>query len=382
MTTASVAPIDTSVTIRKVSSKADLKTFIDYPYKKYANDPLWVPPLRMDEWDKFNPKKNPFYDHARMELFLAERNGKVVGRVAAIDNDAHNTVYKGDNLAFFGFFEAEDQGAATALFEEVEKYAKSVGRSHVRGPVNPSMDDGAGFQLNAYDTLPYIMMIQNPPEYPLFAEAAGYSKIKDLYAFRLHAKIGISDKIKKLAERVRKRTEFSIRPLNMRDYHNEVQRVLDFYNEEWEANWGHIKYSDKQAKLLAKQLKLIVDPELILFMEKDGDIIGVGMGFPDANQMLHKIPGGRLIPFGILPFLNKRKIINRTRMTILGVRKPFRGKGLEIVLIDEFARRAVARGYGECECSWELEDNEAINNGIMAAGGELYKRYRMYQKDI
>jgi GNAT superfamily N-acetyltransferase len=382
MTTAAVALVDTSVTIRKVSTKADLNTFIDYPYKKYANDPLWVPPLRMDEWDKFNPKKNPFYEHARMELFLAERNGQVVGRIAAIDNDAHNTVYKGDNLAFFGFFEAEDQGAATALFNEVERYAKSVGRSHVRGPVNPTMDDGAGFHLNGYDTMPYLMMIQNPPEYPKFVEAAGYGKIKDLYAFRLHSSIGISDKIKKLAERVRKRINFTIRPLNMRDYDNEVQRVLDFYNEEWEANWGHIKYSEKQAKLLAKQLKLIVDPELISFMELDGKVIGVGMAFPDANQLLKKIKDGRLIPFGILPFLNKRKIINRTRMTILGVRKPYRNKGLEIVLIDEFAKRALARGYLECECSWELEDNEAINNGIIAAGGELYKTYRMYQKDL
>ncbi|MGL4611299.1 MAG: GNAT family N-acetyltransferase [Trueperaceae bacterium] len=369
-------------TLRKVSTKSDLKAFIDYPYKKYANDPLWVPPLHLDEWDKFNPKKNPFYEHARMELFLAERDGKVVGRVAAIDNDAHNDVYKGDNLAFFGFFEAQDQAIATALFHAVETYAKSLGRSHVRGPVNPSMDDGAGFQLNAYDTTPYLMMIQNPPEYPGFAEAAGYSKIKDLYAFRLRSDLGISDKIKKLAERVRKRTNFTIRSLNMRDFDNEVDRVLSFYNEEWEANWGHIKYSDKQAKLLAKQLKLIVDPELILFMEIDGEIIGVGMGFPDANQMLHKIKDGRLIPYGILPFLNKRKIMKRTRMTILGVRKPYRGKGLELVMIEEFANRALARGYVECECSWELEDNHAINNGIIAAGGELYKTYRMYQKSL
>jgi GNAT superfamily N-acetyltransferase len=382
MTTATHAPVDTSATVRKVTSKADLKTFIDYPYQKYANDPLWVPPLRMDEWDKFNPKKNPFYEHARMELFLAERNGKVVGRIAAIDNDAHNNVYKQDNMAFFGFFEAEDQAAATALFAEAERFAKAAGRSHLRGPVNPTMDDGAGFQLNAYDTTPYLMMIQNPPEYPKFVEAAGYAKIKDLYAFKLVSSIGISDKIKKLAERVRKRINFTIRPLNMRDYDNEVQRVLDFYNEEWEANWGHIKYTEKQAKLLAKQLKLIVDPELISFMALDGKVIGVGMAFPDANQLLKKIRGGRLIPFGILPFLNKRKIINRTRMTILGVRKPYRNKGLEIVLIDEFAKRALARGYVECECSWELEDNEAINNGIIAAGGELYKTYRMYQKDL
>ena len=368
-------------TIHKITSKADLKRFIDYPYQKYANDPLWVPPLRMDEFDKFNPKKNPFYEHARMDLYLAEQNGKIVGRIAAIDNDIHTQLYPQDNLAFFGFFEAENQDAANALLQTVETWAKSLGRNTLRGPVNPTMDDGVGFQLDAFDTTPYVMMNQSPAEYPRFIEAAGYSKIKDFYAWKLTEE-KVSGTTTRLAERVRKRLNFTIRTLNMKDYNNEVKKLVDFYNEEWEANWGQTKYTEKEAIRLGQQLKLIIDPNVVLFLEMDQKLVGLALGFPDANQLLHKIKGGRLIPFGILPFLNRRKIITRLRTVMLGVRKAYRNKGLEMVLIDEYVRRGLARGYNESECSWTLEDNHAINNGIEAAGGWVYKTYRLYQKDI
>jgi GNAT superfamily N-acetyltransferase len=375
-----LTPMST-VTIHKVTTNSDLKRFIDYPYQKYAHDPVWVPPLRMEEFDKFNPKKNPFYEHARMDLYLAEQSGKVVGRIAAIDNDIHTQLYPQDNLAFFGFFEAENQVVTDALLQTVEAWAKSLGRAHLRGPVNPSMDDGVGFQLDAFDTTPYVMMNQNPHEYPGFIEAAGYSKIKDFYAWKL-TKESFSAATTRLADRIRKRLTFTIRTLNMKDYDNEVKRLVDFYNEEWEANWGQTKYTSKEALRLGQQLKLIVDPNVILFLEMDNQLVGLALGFPDANQLLHKIKGGRLIPFGIIPFLNRRKIITRLRTVMLGVRKAYRNKGLEMVLIDEYVRRGLERGYTESECSWILEDNHAINNGIEASGGWIYKRYRLYQKDI
>ena len=171
-----------STKVRAVESRADLKRFIKYPFVKYRDDQHWVPPLLIAERQKFNPKKNPFYHHDRVELFLAKRDDEVVGRVAAIDDDNHNRTH-GDNLVFFGFFEANDQMAAEALLARVEDWGRQLGRSAVRGPANPSMNDGAGFQLNAFDTDPYIMMPYNPPEYPDYAEAAGYHKVKDLYAW-------------------------------------------------------------------------------------------------------------------------------------------------------------------------------------------------------
>jgi GNAT superfamily N-acetyltransferase len=370
-----------TIIIRRVTTKPDLKCFIDYPYQKYARDPVWVPPLRMDEFDKFNPKKNPFYEHARMDLFVAEQNRKIVGRIAAIDNDIHTQLYPQDKLAFFGFFEAETQAVASALLQTVETWAKSLGRAHVRGPVNPTMDDGVGFQLDAFDTTPYVMMNQNPPEYPSLVEAAGYGKIKDFYAWMLTQE-KLSDTTKRLADRIRKRLNFTIRTLNMKDYDNEVKRLVDFYNDEWEANWGQTKYTSKEAIRLGQQLKLIIDPNVVLFLEMDNQLVGLALGFPDANQLLHKIKGGRLIPFGIIPFLNRRKIITRLRTVMLGVRKAYRNKGLEMVLIDEYVRRGLERGYTESECSWTLEDNHAINNGIEAAGGWVYKTYRLYQKKL
>ena len=367
--------------VRPVEDRADLRRFIDYPYKKYRADPQWVPPLRMSEWDTFNPEKNPFYEHARVDLFLAERDAEVVGRVAVIDDDLHNKTHH-DNLLFFGFFEARDAEAAQALFAAVEKRAGKLGRGRVRGPASPSLNDSAGFQLDAYDTTPYLMMPQNPPSYPEWTEAAGYEKIMDLYAWRLHQREGISERVLRLAERVERRLDFTIRPLDMRRYSEEVDLVLTFYNDHWEDHWGQIQYTEAEARKLAADLKQIIDPEMVLFLEIAGEIEGVAVGFPDANQVFHKIPDGKLFPWGIIHFLNKRRIIDRIRMPILGVTPEYRNKGLELALIKAFAERGIERGYVEAECSWILEDNEAINKGIRAAGGELYKTYRLYQKEL
>src|SRR5215216_7288963 len=191
--------------VQTVESHADLRRFIKYPFVKYRDDPHWVPPLLIAEREKFNPKKNPFYQHARVVLFLAYKAGEVVGRVAAIDDDNHNRTH-GDNLVFFGFFEANDQTIAEALLASVEDWGRGLGRSSVRGPANPSMNDGAGFQIDAFDTDPYVMMPYNPPEYPRYVEVTGYRKVKDLYAWLFDATYqGMSDRIARIAQRVRKR---------------------------------------------------------------------------------------------------------------------------------------------------------------------------------
>ena len=366
--------------VRPVKAKADLTRFIEYPYRKYRADPHWVPPLRMSERERFDEKKNPFFEHGCMELFLAERDGHVVGRVAGIDDDLHNETHQ-DNTAFFGFFEAEDAAVARALLTQVETWAASLSRSALRGPTNPTMNDGAGFQIDAFDTDPYVMMPYNPPEYPAFVEAAGYRKIKDLYAWYLGSDVGPSERLLRLADRAAKRYSFTIRPVQMKHFDKEVERVLGFYNDVWEKNWGQTKYTPKEAELLAKELKLIVDPEMVLMLEIEGELAGVAVGFPNANQLFKKM-NGRLLPFGIFYALRAKKIMNEMRLPILGVRPEYRNKGLELALIAEFCRRGIARGYTGAECSWILEDNEAMNKGIAAAGAELYKTYRLYQKEL
>ena len=218
--------------VRAAGSRADVERFVCYPFARYRDDPHWIPPLLLTEREQFDPRKNPFYDHARMNLFVAERDGEVVGRVAAIDDDNHNETH-GDNLLFFGFFEAEDERVAGALFSRVEERARELGREAVRGPVNPSMNHTAGLLIDAFDSDPYVMMPYNPPEYPRYVEATGYRKVKDLYAWIFDSQWEIK-KIERLAERVRKRNkDLVIRPVDMRRWGEELARIKDLYNKAW-----------------------------------------------------------------------------------------------------------------------------------------------------
>ena len=369
-----------SLKIRPVESRTDLKRFIRYPFERYRNDPHWVPPLLLAERQKFNPKRNPFYEHARVELSLAEHNGEVVGRIAAIDDDNHNRTH-GDNLVFFGFFETNDQAAAQALLARVEDWGRQLGRNAVRGPANPSMNDGAGFQINAFDTDPYVMMPYNPPEYPRYVEDAGYHKIKDLYAWLFERDQEMGEKIKRLAKRVRARYEPVTRPVDFKRFDEELALVKKLYNEAWEENWGFVRYTEAEFDHLASELKHIVDPDLARFVELEGQVVGMGICIPDINQVLKRMRG-RLLPFGIITFLRRSTVIDRLRLAILGLLPEYRNKGLETVLVDELYGPAIAKGYQRCECSWVLEDNRAMNRALAASGATLYKTYRIYQKEL
>lgn len=368
------------IEVRLVTSRADLTRFIRYPFTKYRDDPHWVPPLIFDERRKFNPRKNPFYEHARIQPLLAERDGAVVGRVAAIDDDNHNVTHD-DNLVFFGFFEAADEEVAKALLARVEEWGRSLGREAVRGPANPSMNDGAGFQISAFDTDPYVMMPYNPPEYPRYAEAAGYSKARDLYAYLFERDWEVGEKIGRLAARVRRRYEPVVRTADMKDFDAELKLLKRLYNEGWVENWGFVRYTEAEFDQLAAELKLVVDPELIVFVEMEGEVVGLGLCLPDVNQVLKKARG-RIFPSGLVAFLNRRRIVDRIRLVILGLMPEYRGKGLEAVIVDELYRHAMSKGYERCECSWVLEDNRAVMRAIEAAGAELYKTYRIYQKPL
>jgi GNAT superfamily N-acetyltransferase len=368
--------------IRRVRSRGDLKRFIKHPFEKYRSDPHWVPPLLMDERQKFDPKKNPFFEHARMELFLAERNGEILGRVAAIDDDLYNRTH-GDNIAFFGFFEASDQATAEALLAHVEGWARLLGRDSVRGPMNPSLNEGAGFQIDAFGTDPFVMMPYNPPEYPHYVEAAGYRKVKDLYAWMFDTSWGAPERITRLAHRVSKRhDDLVVRPANMKRFRAELETLKRIYSEEaWGETWGFVRYTDAEFERLAGELRLIADPDIVLFAELSGQTAGVAVGLPDANQLFKRMRG-RLFPFGVFHFLNRKRIIDQMRLPILGVMPEYRNKGFDLVLMHEIYERGMAKGYKRCECSWVLEDNQAINHAIEAGGAKVYKTYRIYQKQI
>lgn len=385
-----VGVVVAEVCVEKVGSKAQLEQFIDLPYRLHRGKSYFVPPLRMAEYDLFNPQKNPFFAHARMALFLATRAGDVVGRIAAIDDDNHNDTH-GDNIAFFGFFEAVDDAVAKALLNTVEDHARSLGRSAVRGPANPTMNDGSGFQIDAFDTKPFVMMPANPPDYPQYVENAGYHQVKDLYAWFFDVqKHHLSERLTRIAERARKRYDLTVRPVNLRHFDDELAHLKRVYNEAWEDNWGFVKYTDAEFDHLAADMKLILDPHVALFAESHGEVIAVCICLPNLNDILQHLPDGRLIPRGVplllgmklLPQRLARRLVNSLRLPILGVIPKYRNRGLEALMIAELVRVGKPRGYVHGELSWVLEDNHSMNRAIEEAGAERYKTYRLYQKDL
>ena len=366
--------------VRAAVSRADIDRFIKFPFAKYRYDPHWVPPLLIAEREQFNPKKNPFYKHARIALFLAERGDEVVGRVAAIDDSNHNLTH-GDNLIFFGFFEAKDRAAAETLLARVEVWGRELGRGTVRGPANPSLNHSAGFLANAFDDDPYVMMPYNPPDYLRYVEESGYRKAKDLYAWLFEREGVLGERIGRLAERSRKRHNLVVRHPDMKRWEEEISRVKVLYNRAWERNWGFVRYTDAEFDHLAKDFKMILDPELVALAEINGELAGMTVILPDVNQIL-KRARGRLFPFGIFALLNRKRIIDRLRLPILGVAAEHRNKGFEVVMIHHLYKRAMAKGYKRCEASWTLEDNRAINRVIEASGARLSKVYRIYEKEL
>ncbi len=369
-----------SVSVRPVRSRRDRATFVDLPVRLHRGTPGFVAPLRMQELETLDPNRNPFFEHARIEAFLAERNGRPVGRVALIDDDLHNR-HHDDDLAFFGFFDAADGEVAKALLDTVERRARDLGRSLLRGPANPSMNDSSGLQIDAFDRPPFVMMPWNPPDYPAWVEDHGFAKVKDMYAWLARSEEGIPERFVRLAERARTRSGAVVRELRMDRFDEELATVQRIYTEAWEKNWGQVPYTDAEFAHLAESLKMILDPRIALFLELDGEVVGVCLGLPDLNQVLAKFHG-RLIPFGIVPLLRRRAIVDQLRLAILGVLPRWRNRGLELVLIHEVWTRGEVAGYRKAELSWILEDNEPINKGLRALGARTYKTYRMYQKPL
>ncbi|MCG6964683.1 MAG: N-acetyltransferase, partial [Acidobacteria bacterium] len=255
------------VEIRPVHGRAQLATFVNLPWKLYRRDPLWVPPLRKSVRELLDPDEHSFYDggsRASRELFLAWDGRDAVGRVAAIDNLAHNE-FQDENVAFFGFFESIDRpDVARALLAGVEEWARSRGRSAVRGPANPSTNYECGLLVEGFTRPPVLMMTYNPPFYRALIEGAGFGKVKDLYAYISPVHGAHLERLVRLADRTRKKhPEFTTRAANLKDFDNEVRLVQEIYNSAWERNWGFIPMSDAEIEWLARELRPLVQPDLL-----------------------------------------------------------------------------------------------------------------------
>jgi GNAT superfamily N-acetyltransferase len=342
----------------------------------------WVSPLLVGEKDMFNPKKNPFYAHAEYQHFLACRGSEIVGRISATLD--HNYVqFHEEKVAFFGFFEAfEDREAAASLFDAAAAWAGDKGMERMIGPMNPSPDHILGVLVDSFDIPPIVQMGYNPPYYPGLYDACGFRKEKDLLCYRLLVKdLPMSDKIRRMAELVQKRSKVTLRTIDMKDFKAEVERIRGLYNSAWEKNWGFVPWTREEFDYMAADLRLIADPRIVFLAEAEGKLIGVSISIPDINQVLVKM-NGRLLPFGILRLLLGKKKVDIVRLAIMGVAPEFRNKGVDALMVYETYRRGSDLGYRGAEMSWIIEDNYPLRNFLDKWGVENYRTYRVYTRPL
>ncbi len=361
-----------------VDGKQGLKRFIELPYTLYRDDPHWVPPLRIAVKELLDRAKHPFYANADTEFFVARQNGRVVGRIAAILDRGHNR-FHGERAGFFGFYESvNDPAVAGALLAHARQWLSGRGAEFMRGPVNPSMNYECGMLVDGFDSGPMIMMPYNPRYYPELMEHAGLKKAKDLVAYLSSTQAIATEKIERVADRVLGKHHVRVRPIDMKDFANEVERVWQVYDKAWERNWGFVPMSREEFLAMGKEMKQILKPELVLMGEVDGKLVGFALALPDINQAL-KPARGRLLPTGLLKILYYQRLIRSVRVLALGVTEEYRASGVAAGFYATLVRNARKLGYGDCEMSWILEDNVLMNRSLQVMGARRYKTYRIYE---
>lgn len=359
-----------------------VEAFIRYPWSVYEGDDLWVPPLLADMRTMLDPAAHPFHRHSDVQLFLALRDGRPVGRVAAIHNRRHVGFHE-EPVGFYGFFECERSArTAGALLDAAARWLRDRGLETMRGPASFSTNEEAGLLVEGFDRSPCVMMPYNPPWYEELILGQGFRESKTLLAY-WHDDPEPPDYLLRAEKLLRRRyPELGVRPLRMGDFWREVERIHDIYNAAWSGNWGFVPMTDEEFRHLARDLKHAVDPELALLVEDgDGTPVAFSLSLPDVNQAL-KHADGRLFPFGLPKILWHGRKIDTVRVITLGIVEGYRGKGIDALLYLETFRRGGARGYHRGEFSWILEDNEAMRRPLEKFGARVYKRYRLYDRAL
>jgi hypothetical protein len=367
--------------VEEVRNKQELMTFIRFPWKIYQGDRYWVPPLIKDQIQKFSPT-HPFLSHAEMILFLASRTGEIVGRIAGII-DHHYVEFHQEKVGFFGFFESiHDREVAEVLLSKVGNWLKERGMEKMIGPMNPSTNDECGLLVDGFESSPCLMMPYNPSYYSSLLEGFGLKKAMDLYAYFVEQSTFFKDRLPRITERlVKKEPKLRVRPINLRHMDEELKIIKDIYNHAWSKNWGFVPLTDAEIDDLAKQLKPLLVPDLVLFVYWEDEPVGFSVSLPDYNEVLKRL-NGKLGLLGILKFFYFSRKINTVRVMLLGVKHAFQKRGVEGLLYIETFRRGTGKGYFQAECSWILENNILMQRGIEAMGGKRYKTYRIFEMPL
>jgi len=372
--------------VTPVKSRRDRKAFIQFPFDLYADTDVWVPPLRLDTSTLINPRKNAFFEHGDMQLFLArDGKGNVVGRIAAIKNGMHLKKYD-DGVGFFGFFESiEDGEVSAALFEAAASWLRDQGLSSMRGPTNPSMNDVAGLLVGGFDKQPAILMPYSHGYFEGLLKGWGFERVMTMWAYYTNSKLIKSEKLRRGTELLLRRYPgLEVRRMDKSRFEDEARIILDIYNDAWSENWGHVAMTEGEFAQLAKELKQIVDERLVVIIEDNGAPIAFAVTLPDLNHALKMLRSGRLLPFGIfkLLFLAKSGVIREVRMPLMGVKKSHQGKGLDAILVYSTIQNSAELGVLGCEMSWVLDNNLVLRNSLETMGGVKDKEYAMFEAQI
>ncbi len=368
--------------LRRVDDKARLKDFIHLPWSIYRQDPHWVPPLLIEQKQRFSDK-NPFFEHARWQAWVVYRDGRPVGRISAQIDRSHLDRHH-DDTGFFGSLEAVDAPEVfETLFAAATGWLRQEGMKRVRGPFNLSINEEAGLLVQGFDTPPRIMMGHNPPYYEAHVEASGFSKVRDLLAYHQPPSYQFSPVVERLLERSAARIR--MRPLNRARLNEELSTLRHIFNDAWSENWGFVPFSEQEFREVGKAMTLLLDDDFVQIAEVDGEPAAMIIGLPDVNQAIRDL-NGRLLPLGWLKLLWRLKVRYPTqaRIPLMGVLKKYQhtrlGPALAFAVTEALRKPFLRRGIEDVEMSWILENNQAMRNIIEQLGGVEYKRYRVYEK--
>ncbi len=371
--------MNSGISVAPVSSSKDRHAFIEFPKRLHAADPHWVAPLDRDLKQLLTLGKHPFHAEGRVEPLLARCGGEVVGRIAAIRNPAHERHWN-EAVHFFGFFECvRDEPVARALLAEVS--ARAEGRPVLRGPFSPSTNYECGVLIEGRPGRPTLMMPHNPPWYGELIESAGLSKRMDLLAWEFTNDNVDLPRWQRIAGLIKKREGVHLRPFDMQHFAREVELVQRIYHDAWRDNWGFVPMSTAELRAMAVELKPIIRPELGAFVMKGTEAVAFQLALPDYNEVLQKLKG-RLFPTGFLQLLFAKRKLRHLRVMLMGVVQAERHKGLDVLLYADIAEKALRYDIQSTEASWILETNDAMNNTIARGGGQLTRRYRIYEKSL
>ncbi len=373
------------IQVTQVTSPAERDAFIKFPWRIYADDPVWVPPLLIERKGFLDQKKHPFFEHGAAALFLARSGAEIVGRIMASDDPNYNALHQ-TNVGCFGMFESiDDVEVARALFDAAAAWLRSHGRNEIMGPIDYSTNYLCALLIDGFDHPPMILTAHNPAYYARLIEACGFAKAKDWYAWWFGDPARASKRLRRLASSLKGRERATLREINLKKLGAESRRLRKVYNDAWQNNWGYVPFTEKEFDFMAHELKPIVDPKLVLVAEVRDEPAGFVLCVPDINAAIRHA-NGRLtsfgLPIGLAKLLYHKRRIKTARLVALGVVPKYRRHGVAELLVLRIIEEGMLRQGFVGECSLVLEDNVMMNRFLEAIGAERYKTYRIYSRAL